>query len=73
MNEKGRDVRVFVAEDRSGELGGVIALEPVNEYRWEVDAVGVSVDHRRKGIANALTKFAVASTPARRGTCVHYR
>lgn len=32
MNDRERDLRVFVAEDRSGRLAGIIALEEVDLF-----------------------------------------
>jgi GNAT superfamily N-acetyltransferase len=67
MNEKGRELEVFVAEADSGDLAGIITLEESKVHGgWIVPALGVSVDHRRMGIATALIKFGVEHTPAKR-------
>ncbi len=64
LNDRSRNLRAFVAEDREGRLAGIVALEAFKD-NWEVAAVGVSVDHRRQGIATALIKFGVANSAIR--------
>lgn len=63
MQESERNLRAFVAEDDKSILG-VAVLEPADNGRqWELSALGVSADARRRGIGNALMRFAVADTP----------
>ncbi len=70
LHDESRDLRAFVAEDDSGELPGIVALEQAHDDRWEVAAIGVSINHRRIGVATALIKFGVASSPARNSVAV---
>jgi N-acetylglutamate synthase-like GNAT family acetyltransferase len=63
LNDKTREVHAFVAADSNSNLLGVVALEN-HGTDWEVAVLGVSVEHRRSGLASALIKFGVASTQA---------
>jgi N-acetylglutamate synthase-like GNAT family acetyltransferase len=60
LSDPTRDMHAFVAADDNGKLLGAVALQD-HGADWEVAVLGVSIEHRRSGLARALVKFGVAS------------
>ncbi len=60
-----RELNVWVAVAPDGAIAGVAVLEKLDGEGWELSCVGVSVNHRRQGIAKGLITRAVSRTAAR--------